>query len=57
MRTTAIWVAIDPDERTEWARPRAECSGHGLNIAIQAIGTTFLMLVGCRPIDDRAVPG
>jgi starch synthase len=51
----AVWMALAPDERTEWATPSKHDVGHGMNVRLLSKDRHFHLLIGCGPVEDEAL--
>jgi hypothetical protein len=50
----AVWIALAPEERTEWATPSRPDVGHGMNVRLFSKDRHFHLLIGCGPAEDEA---
>ena len=51
----AVWIALVPEERTEWTTPSRREVGHGMNVRLLSKDRHFHLLIGCGPIDEEAL--
>jgi hypothetical protein len=48
-----VWLALAPDDETEWAEPASPEAGHGVNVRVEAHAPRFDLLLGCGQTNDQ----